>query len=211
MIILFDMDGTLIDSKDAIISSFLASFKECGDLKASKKEIKNLIGYPLAIMYKKLGSPNELIDKYLNSYKNNYLKVYKEKTKLLKGSKKAIINASKFAKLGIVTTKTSRRTTELLEYFKLIKYFSTIIGMEDVKNPKPHKEPILKALKNLKIKNKNNVWMIGDTLLDIKSAKRAKIKCIALTCGYEKNKLLKKHCKIIKNNPNQAVKFLKKL
>ena len=52
-IILFDLDGTLIDSTDAIVSTFYHSFKELNfDFKGNEENIKSLIGYPLDIMYK---------------------------------------------------------------------------------------------------------------------------------------------------------------
>ena len=55
-IILFDLDGTLIDSTDAIVSTFYHSFKELNfDFKGNDEDIKSLIGYPLDIMYKNLG------------------------------------------------------------------------------------------------------------------------------------------------------------
>ena len=51
-IILFDLDGTLIDSTDAIVSTFMYSFKEMNfNFKGNEEDIKSYIGYPLDIMY----------------------------------------------------------------------------------------------------------------------------------------------------------------
>ena len=72
-IILFDLDGTLIESTDAIISTFLHTFKELDfDFKYSIDDIKSLIGYPLDIMYKELGVEDEKVWEFVNSYKNRY-------------------------------------------------------------------------------------------------------------------------------------------
>ena len=72
-IILFDLDGTLIDSTDAIISTFRHSFKELGfDFKGEDKDIKDLIGYPLDIMYKNLGVDETKVWDFVESYKNRY-------------------------------------------------------------------------------------------------------------------------------------------
>ena len=85
--------------------------------------------------------------------------------------------------LGVVTTKTGRYSVELLEHMGLMRYFEVLVGREDVKNPKPHPEPILKAL-DLLGRGAANCWMVGDTLLDMDAARAAGVTPFALTCGY---------------------------
>jgi phosphoglycolate phosphatase len=85
-------------------------------------------------------------------------------------------------------------------------YFEVLIGREDVINPKPHPEPILKALHLMKA-NKENAFMVGDTCLDILSAKEAGIKAIGVKWEYDEN--LKKCAEIVKNNVLEAVKYIK--
>ena len=208
MIILFDLDGTLIDSTDAIVSTFHHSFDVHKVKHPTDKEISSLIGYPLDIMYKELGvSENEVWD-YVATYKERYRKISTKKTKLLACAKDAVINASEFATLGIVTTKTGKYSKVLMEYFDLMKYFEVLIGREDVQNPKPHAEPILKALEVLESENKE-IWMIGDTKLDLISAKNAKVNSIGVLSGYDEFDTLKEHAEIVLDDALEAVKFLK--
>ena len=210
MIILFDLDGTLIDSTEAILESFDVAFKTFNNPTPSDEKIKELIGLPLDIMFVKLGVSEEKKWDYVNAYKQHYRKISTQKTKLLPYAKETIIKASKIAKLGVVTTKTSRYSAELLEHFELLKYFEVLIGREDVEHPKPHPEPILKALKKLNYKD-NNVYMIGDTCLDCISAKEANINSIGVHSGYGDKKDLKKCCDVVYKNSLEAIEKISNL
>jgi phosphoglycolate phosphatase len=71
----------------------------------------------------------------------------------------------------------------------LMEYFEVLIGREDVQNPKPHPEPVIKALIKLKA-DKNCCYLIGDTCMDMHAAKAAGIKAIAVSSGYASIKTL---------------------
>jgi phosphoglycolate phosphatase len=216
MIILFDLDGTLIDSTEAILESFHNSFNHFGVAHPSDESITKLIGYPLDIMYSELGIEDSLVWSYVDVYKLHYRKISTQKTILLPFAKESVVKASKFARLGIVTTKTALYSRELMENFGLMDYFEILIGREDVKNPKPHEEPILKAIEALEMISatkvlKSECWIIGDTLLDIDSAKAAKIGAIGVTSGYGTKNILEKNCDIVCENSLKAVEILQKV
>lgn len=210
--ILFDLDGTLIDSTDAIVSTFLHSFEELNyDFKGEEEDIKSLIGYPLNIMYAKLGIHEEDVWDFVASYKNRYKKISKAQTLLLKDSVEALKLASSFARLSIVTTKTGKYTIPLLEHLDILKYFEIITGYENVENHKPHEEPILKTLELMNIKDKTNVWMVGDTYLDLESASNAKVNSVGVLCGYGTKESLLKYSSNVVENSKQAVEFIQNL
>ncbi len=207
MIILFDLDGTLIDSTDAILESFHNSFDIHGATHPSDEDIKKYIGYPLDVMYANLGVDSELVWDYVATYKEHYRKISTQKTTLLANAHEAVLQAKEFATLGIVTTKTARYSKVLMEHFDLMHHFEVLIGREDVENPKPHAEPIMKALEKLDTQNKE-VWMIGDTKLDLISAKNASVNSIAVLSGYDSQETLKRHCDIVLIDALEAVKHL---
>ena len=207
MIILFDLDGTLIDSTYAIVNTFKHSFDVHNFEYPSDKDIEALIGYPLDIMYKELGVPKNEIWDYVNAYKTRYREISTQQTELLECAKEAVVSASKFARLGIVTTKTGEYSKVLMEHFGLMQYFEVLIGREDVENPKPHEEPILNAL-NLMNHTNEDVWMIGDTKLDLISAKNANISSIGVLSGYDTKETLQKYTKNIFVDALQAIEYL---
>jgi len=209
--ILFDLDGTLIDSTTAILDSFNHSFKELDfEFKGDDEDIKNEIGYPLDIMYENLGVPKQKVWDFVDSYKKHYRKISKEQTFLLPKALECVKLASTFANLGIVTTKTTAYTIPLLENFGIMGYFETIIGRQEVENPKPHPEPILKALENMGLKPSPNIYMIGDTKLDIIAANEAGINSVGVLCGYGKKEELLKYTSNIVTDSLEAVKLIKK-
>ncbi len=210
-IILFDLDGTLIESTDAIISTFLHSFEEMNfEFTGSSNDIKSLIGYPLDIMYKNLGVKEENVWDFVDSYKRRYRIISKEKTSLLENAVEAIQLASEIARVSVVTTKTRMYTIPLLEHFQIAQYFEVVTGRENVQNPKPHPEPITSTLEQMNYdKTIHDVWMIGDTKLDLIAANSANVNSIAVLCGYGEEAELKEYTNIIKPDALLAVKYIK--
>jgi phosphoglycolate phosphatase len=210
-IILFDLDGTLIDSTDAIVETFYFTFEKMGfDFSKQKEDIVSLIGYPLEIMYEKLGVELNLIDNFVEEYRLRYREISVPMTLLLPNVVETLELASSFARLGIVTTKTKRYTIPLLENMKILKYFECIIGREDVENPKPHPEPILKAMEVMNITNKSyDIYMIGDTKLDLIAASKAYVHGIGVLCGHGKFDELSKYSNMVEDNSLLAVKRIK--
>jgi phosphoglycolate phosphatase len=209
MTILFDLDGTLIDSTEAILESFHNSYEYYNQPSPDDEAIKALIGYPLDIMYKELGVEEEKVWDYVKIYKKYYREIAKLKTVMLPRAVEAIELAAKHFRLGIVTTKTGLYSQELLEHFDLMRHFEVLIGREHVQNPKPHAEPILKAMQILTCKA-DECWMIGDTRLDLGSAKNAGVKSIGVLSGYDNYEQLSTLCEIIKMDAFEAIEYLVK-
>ncbi|HEC1851800.1 TPA: HAD family hydrolase [Campylobacter jejuni] len=208
--ILFDLDGTLIDSTDAILNSFQGAFKALGLTSKNNEEIKNLIGYPLEQMFRMLYPDKVNLSKeFVLAYREIYAQIYLEQTTLLPKAKEALELGSEIADLGIVTTKGGKFTPILLDYLRVKKFFKTLITFEDVTNPKPSSEPIILALKRLN-KTQENAYMIGDTILDIQAAISANITPLALTCGYGNENELKAHSMVFLN-AYEAVNYIARL
>ncbi len=210
MIILFDLDGTLIDSTEAILESFHNSFDVHAYPHADDEDIKALIGHPLDVMYRELGVDEEKVFDFVATYKEHYRKISTQKTILLENAREAIYEASKIATLGIVTTKTGKYSQILMEHFGVMEYFDVLIGREDVTHPKPHAEPILKALQKLDTEAKD-IWMIGDTSMDLISAQNAGIKAIGLLSGYDTKEMLQKYSDIILRDSLEAISYLRSI
>ena len=209
-IILFDLDGTLIDSTEAILESFAVAFKHFGEEVPSDERIKAEIGHPLDNMFATLGVPEAQIWDHVAAYKAHYRVISKEKTFLLPQAREAVQHAATFATLAVVTTKTAEYSRELLEHMGLMDDFEVLIGREDVTHPKPDPEPILKALSKLPSVT-NGVWMIGDTCMDMLSAKASNVAGIGVTCGYGSRESLEKCTDTICENARDAVTFIAKL
>ena len=207
MIILFDLDGTLIDSTEAILESFGVAYEKHGKQAPENELIKAQIGYPLDVMFATLGVEEDKVWDYVDAYKMHYRMISCQKTVLLPDAREAVEFASQHATLGVVTTKTAKYSIELLEHLGLMHHFEVLIGREHVENPKPHPEPIQKALQKLPSVS-GNIWMVGDTCMDMLSAKAANITGVGVTCGYADEKNLIKCTDHIHQNALEAVRFI---
>ncbi len=208
-IILFDLDGTLIDSTEAILLCFEDTFRHFGLQPPPRDEIKALIGHPLDFMFAHLGVGKEQVWDFVQMYKNFYKERSKPMTRLLPHAKEAIEEASQFARLGIVTTKTGLYSQILLEHIGVMHYFEVLIGREHVSRPKPHPEPILKALHRMHVPSGESVWMIGDTCLDMVSAKDAGIRGVGVFSGYASEAELGRCSDFLQNDALEAVRLIK--
>jgi phosphoglycolate phosphatase len=207
MTILFDLDGTLIDSTEAILESFEVALGTFGEVLLDDAAIKAEIGHPLDAMFRTLGVSEEKVWDHVRAYKQHYRKISCQKTLLLPDAREAIKLASQYATLGIVTTKTAAYSREMLEFMGIMHYFDVLIGREDVTHPKPHPEPIHKALQLLGADVANS-WMIGDTPMDMKSAHAAGVKAVAVGCGYADEETLLSCTEILVPNALEAVKYI---
>lgn len=209
-VILFDLDGTLIDSTEAILESFYHSLNTHGEISNVTDEmITSQIGHPLQVMFAGVGVASENIETHVSTYKLHYREISRFKTFMLPGAIEAIQEAAQFARLGIVTTKTGHYSRELMEHFGVMEYFEVLIGFENVTNPKPHPEPILTALEQMGW-DKNNVWMIGDTRLDLEASVRAGVEAVGVLSGYDNYEQLSTFDFIIQENALEAVRHIAK-
>jgi len=78
-----------------------------------------------------------------------------------------------------------------------------------VTHPKPHPEPVLKALHQMDVQYKEGVWMIGDTCLDMVSASDAGIGGVGVLSGYGKKEELERCSKFLQNDALSAIKLIK--
>ena len=94
-----------------------------------------------------------------------------------------------------------------MEHFGLMDKFDVLVGREHVQHPKPHAEPIVKALEQFKTDNKE-VWMIGDTQMDLLSAKNAGVNAIGVLSGYDTKERLQEFSDFIFDDSLAAVAYL---
>lgn len=207
MTILFDLDGTLIDSTEAILESFHHACDTHRFERPDDSAVKALIGHPLDVMFRSVGVEEARVWTFVDTYKSRYRTISTQKTELLPGAREAIAEAAAFARLGVVTTKTGLYSRELLEHFGVMHHFEVLIGREDVEHPKPHPEPIEKAVSRMSAE-KERCWMIGDTRIDVEAARNAGVKCVAVSSGYDTREQLLTAVDTVLEDALQAVRYL---
>lgn len=187
--ILFDLDGTLIDTNELIIESFMYTFKILGKPTPSRDEIINCFGEYLSHTMGKF-FPDK-IEEAIKIYREFNLKYHNEKVSTYKNAHELLkILKNRNYRLGIVTSKSRMPALKGLEHLNLKKYFDVLIAGDDVVNHKPHEEPILNACRELCV-SPSECIMIGDSIYDIESGKRAGTKTCGVLYSFMKDKLIK--------------------
>lgn len=173
--VIFDVDGTLIDTKCATIYALRTVLEEETGILYSDEELKFAIGIPGEVSLPKFGVKDV---QGANMKWNVYLKKHETLIKVYKGIKELILTLKDHGiRMGIVTSNTRYELEGLLKYFlpfQLMDYISFAICADDTEKHKPHAEPILKFLE----KAKANPWetiYIGDTVYDKKCAQNAHV------------------------------------
>lgn len=204
--ILFDVDGTLLNTTELIFQAYEHVLPLYGCKTPKRAYISPLIGRSLEGIYKIL-APDGDFAKFHQAHNKFQLEnlslsyAFKGIPNFLKKLKKQGF------KLAAITSRWRVTLIPTLEMADLLKYFEAIIAADDVSNHKPNPEPILKALKDLKVSPKEAV-MVGDGDADIIAAKAAGIKTIGVTWGFGQENLLKAKPDKIANNLKELKNIL---
>ena len=201
--LIFDLDGTLLDSQDFIIESFRHTFEKFRpELDIKDEEYDSFFGPTLYQTFSKYGESEEEIDEMIKYYREYNLKGYDDNVRLFPGVKDTLATLSKKGyKIAIVSSKASDLVKHTMELFNIDKYINLYLGNGDYDNPKPAPDGILKAVEELDAKK---AAYIGDTLSDIEAAKAAKVKSIGVL--YIKNPEI-----YLENEPDYVINKINEL
>lgn len=168
--VLFDFDGTLIDTNELIYQSFVHTFDQYG-YEFTKDEILQFNGPPLQDTFTNLNP--QLAEEMIQTYRDHNAKHHDEYVSLFPNVRETLDTLQQHGfKLAIVSAKIRTGVEQGMEITDLTSYFDTIITIDDVTNPKPHPESVQKALENLHADPEQAI-MIGDNYHDIKSGNQA--------------------------------------
>ncbi len=176
--VLFDLDGTLIDSAPNLMISWASTLSDIG-VKVTPQDIKKYVGLsPKIIVSKFIPDPSdELVEKLKEKrkmyFKKNmqYVKLFDDALDLLNYLKRVGIKAALATSMG------KDMLIDIIQYFNLNNYLCCWVSAEDVQNPKPEPDVFLKALE-LTGKGKESALGVGDREYDIIAIKKAGIKSV---------------------------------
>ncbi|MBU1000359.1 HAD-IA family hydrolase [Patescibacteria group bacterium] len=180
--ILFDIDGTILDTRDFVFNALRHSLTTHGYPYPTEKNIKKATGSPLTEFYKVLmpgADVSVFVKAHVEFQENNFrtIKIFPKAEETLKSLK----NDGFF--LAAVSNRTRKSLLRLLQYAGVHDCFDAVVSPDDVTNPKPHQEHLLFALKKLKVKPENS-YMVGDMAQDILAGRNAKVKTVGVTYGF---------------------------
>jgi phosphoglycolate phosphatase len=187
--VLFDLDGTLVDTAPDLILCLNKALSSHGLTSVADDKIKPYISFGAVAMINESLNQSisealraDILETMLDLYQNNIA----EHTVFFKGMSDTLdaIEAQGL-KWGVVTNKRERFTNPLMDALGLTGRAACIISGDTTANPKPHVEPMLAACKKAAVKPQECVY-IGDASHDITAGKNAHMKTLAALYGYLK-------------------------
>ncbi|OYV21253.1 MAG: phosphoglycolate phosphatase [Methylococcaceae bacterium NSM2-1] len=188
--VLFDLDGTLVDTAPDLILCLNKALSSHGLTTVTADTIKPFISFGAVAMINESLDHSisealraDILETMLDLYQNNIA----EHTVFFKSMSDTLdaIEAQGL-KWGVVTNKRERFTNPLMDALKLTDRAACIISGDTTANPKPHVEPMLAACKLAAVKPQECVY-IGDASHDITAGKNAQMKTLAALYGYLKS------------------------
>jgi len=185
-VVLFDLDGTLVDTAPEMHLSMNVLLKEEGLMPLPYESIRPHVSNGVMGIFKNVFEDNP---QFGGRRFNRYLDIYEEHLGInaitFPGIDEVILKIQeKSIEWGIVTNKSKRFAKPLLSKLKLLNQTSCLVCGDTTGNLKPNPEPINHALSLLQTKNKKGSFYIGDSKKDVDAAKAAGIRSIACTYGY---------------------------
>ncbi len=209
--ILFDLDGTLTDSKPGIVNCVQYALEKMGLPVPEKEALNRYVGPPLHKSFEKFaGLTPEKAMEAVEIYRERFSTIGLFENEVYAGVISLLEEVKKSGKtLAIATSKPTVYTVQILEHFDLAKYFTVIVGSEMDGSRTDKAEVIEEVLKQLGKPDKDKTLMIGDREHDIIGARKMGLHSIGVLYGYsEGDELAEAGVDVVLNTVTELKKYL---
>jgi pyrophosphatase PpaX len=181
--ILFDLDGTLIDSIELIVKSASFAFAKCGLACPTEKEWLTGVGRPLPTMFRQFATTDDDVTALLLAYREFQTANHDLLVRSYEGIPTLLgALAVRGHPMAIVTSKSLALAGRGLAHTGIDKFFETVVGMDSSERHKPHPEPVMIALDRLGI-TADRAWFVGDSVHDMESGNAAGVRTVGALWG----------------------------
>ncbi len=182
-LIIFDMDGTLIDSGDVISNTINFVRTNIGLDTIPKDELLLQLNNPNINTAEFFYGTSAFTDEQTVLFGEYYDKNCIVDIVLYDGIKEMLESISKYFTLTIATNASVEFARKMIQHLEIDHHFDMVVGASCVKNPKPHPDMLIKLMENLNIKKEDTI-LVGDSLKDKNAAVAANIDNILVNWGF---------------------------
>ena len=209
--IIFDLDGTLLNTLEGLKNSTNFALKKFNSPEITLEQTRSFVGNGVQKLIERAipnGEKNPDFEKCLNTFKEHYSKTMYQKTVAYDGIEDMLTELKrKGVKTGVVSNKFDTAVKELCK-----NYFDGLIIVAIGESPNVRKKPapdsVLKAMKILGAKPENTLY-VGDSDVDIQTAKNSNLKSVGVTWGFRDRELLEKEgADFIINTPCELLELI---
>ena len=181
--VLFDLDGTLIDSIRLILDSYHHTLTQHNLPARSDEEWLRGVGTPLHVQFSQWHDSPEMLEAMISTYREFNLKHHDQMVTVYPGVVEAVRQIkSSGIQTGLVTSKNRQGALRGLALVGLEALMDVMVCADEVSNPKPHPEPVEKAVALLGADPARTVY-VGDSIHDMHSGRAAGVKTAAALWG----------------------------
>jgi phosphoglycolate phosphatase len=184
--VLFDWDGTLLDSYRADSSAYLAMFKEM-EIPWDLAELAEAYSPNWYDVYRAAGLSRHLWGAADTAWRKHYSR---HRPKLIPGARKILAGVGLRYRLGLVTSGDRGRVLRQLREFRLTRSFRARVCSGDTRHKKPHPAPLRLALKRMGLAASQCIY-VGDSAEDVQMAQRANVRVIGVLGPFPTEKRLR--------------------
>lgn len=209
--IVFDMDGTLLNTLEDLTDSVNYALQICGYTERTLDEVRCFVGNGVRVLMNQAvpaGTSEEDIVKCLTIYRKHYSENMQHKTRPYDGINELLKSLKeKGIKLAIVSNKYDSAVKALCkDYFQ--DYIQIAIGESPEVAKKPAPDSVFTALEQLGAVKEEALY-VGDSEVDVQTARNAGLKCIGVTWGFRDRKVLAAEgADIIIDRPHELLEYL---
>ncbi len=209
--IIFDLDGTLLNTLDDLTSSVKYAMRKCGFKERTLDEVRRFVGNGVKVLIRRAvpeGTSDAEYEIAHSEFRKHYAKNSRNKTAPYKGIMELLANLKeKGYKLAIVSNKVDFAVKDLREeFFK--DFINVAVGDSDATRTKPQPDMVYKAVEELGSKISECVY-VGDTDVDIETAKNAGMDCISVSWGFRSRSELEGYgASMIADRAEDVLKFI---
>ncbi len=191
-LIIFDLDGTLIDSRKDIAHCVNWVLGDMGLPAIDHETIYSYVGHGVRDLMAgalEAAHGDHSYERALELFDKHYTEHLLDHTALFEGMPE-VLQRFRDKAMAVITNKPQKYTDSIISGLGLNDYFKTVLGREACPNPKPHPEPVLKVLESLPNRKERSI-IIGDTEVDIEAGKQAGILTCGVLFGFGKEELVR--------------------
>jgi phosphoglycolate phosphatase len=184
--VLFDLDGTLIDSSEGIIKSAQYALTHFGIEETDMQNLMSFIGPPLMYSFKnRYGFSEEKAREAVGVYRQRYNKIGIFECSLYPGVRECIEQLKKMGYLiGMASSKPEESCRRILEHFDLLNLFDDVVGATPDGRIDTKEEVLSEVMRRWHEIPRKEMCLIGDTIFDVEGANQKEIPCICVSYGF---------------------------
>ena len=187
----FEVDGTLMDTDDQAVENLSTKLRFLGTDRAARLARRTVMATESPMNFAMTVLDMVGLDPLIFGLRRRLSRAVKPTFRLMTGVRPLIEHLARDKDLAVITTRSRQDALSFLAQHDLTDAFDLVVTQETTKRLKPHPEPVLYAARELSL-SPTACAMVGDTTVDVRSARRAGAWAIAVLCGFGEERELRR-------------------